>query len=196
MSKLLYVDAHPPYREGFARILGAELAAHRVETAPSRAAALEKLAAPERFALLLVDQPIADEARFVSTVRERFPETAVGVPASDPTPPLCRRLRAAGAIAGLSKQRSIPSLAEAVRALLAGGEAFDAGPDLQAAMGERRREIVHLAAHGLADKPIGARLSISESTVRNHWRHVFQRLGAANRTAAVSKALRSGLIAP
>ena len=46
----------------------------------------------------------------------------------------------------------------------------------------------------LLDKQISERLGISESTVRNHWQHIFTRLEASNRTEAVTKALRLGLI--
>ena len=51
-----------------------------------------------------------------------------------------------------------------------------------------------LAAEGLLDKQIGERLGISESTVRNHWQHMFTRLDVSNRTEAVSRAIRLGLI--
>lgn len=41
---------------------------------------------------------------------------------------------------------------------------------------------------------IGDELGITESTVRNHWHHIFRRLGVTNRTEAVTKALRQKLI--
>ena len=58
----------------------------------------------------------------------------------------------------------------------------------------RRREILMLAGKGHLDKQIGEQLNISESTVRNHWQHIFVSLDAANRTEAVVKAIRMGLI--
>ena len=58
----------------------------------------------------------------------------------------------------------------------------------------RRRKILLLAGKGYADKQIGDQLEISESTVRNHWQHIFVRLEAGNRTEAVVKAMRLGLI--
>ena len=58
----------------------------------------------------------------------------------------------------------------------------------------RRRAIIAMAADGLMDKQIGDKLGISESTVRNHWQHIFTKLTTPNRTSAVAKALRMGLI--
>jgi DNA-binding NarL/FixJ family response regulator len=58
----------------------------------------------------------------------------------------------------------------------------------------RRREILLLAGNGQLDKQIGEQLCITESTVRNHWQHIFTRLQASNRTEAVAKAMRLGII--
>ncbi len=50
-------------------------------------------------------------------------------------------------------------------------------------------EVVRLAADGLTNPEIGARLFMSRSTVKTHLSHVYVKLGVANRTelAAVSR---------
>ncbi len=58
----------------------------------------------------------------------------------------------------------------------------------------RELELLQLVAEGLSNRAIGQRLSISENTVKYHMKHVLQKLGAQNRTEAVSIALRAGLI--
>jgi len=58
----------------------------------------------------------------------------------------------------------------------------------------RELELLQLVAAGLSNKAIGQRLSISENTVKYHMKHVLQKLGAQNRTEAVSIAMRAGLI--
>ena len=50
------------------------------------------------------------------------------------------------------------------------------------------------ASQGLLDKQISDKMGITESTVRNHWQHIFSQLNVNNRTEAVTKALRQGLI--
>ncbi len=58
----------------------------------------------------------------------------------------------------------------------------------------RETEVLQLLAQGLANKQIAARLSISEHTVKFHVSSIYARLGAANRTEAVSIGARQGLI--
>ena len=57
-----------------------------------------------------------------------------------------------------------------------------------------RRDILTFASKGWPDKLIGEELGITESTVRNHWHHIFRRLGVNNRTEAVTQALRRKII--
>ncbi len=58
----------------------------------------------------------------------------------------------------------------------------------------RETEILSLLADGLSNKEIGARLKISDHTVKFHVASVLGKLGASPRTEAVSLALRQGLI--
>jgi DNA-binding NarL/FixJ family response regulator len=59
---------------------------------------------------------------------------------------------------------------------------------------DREREIVRLLASGLSNKEIGARLEISERTVKYHVSQILARLGASNRAHAVSVARELGLV--
>jgi DNA-binding NarL/FixJ family response regulator len=59
---------------------------------------------------------------------------------------------------------------------------------------ERELEILKLMASGAANKEIAASLFISENTVKTHISNLFQKLGARDRTEAVTKALARGVI--
>jgi len=59
---------------------------------------------------------------------------------------------------------------------------------------EREREILALVADGMANKAIGARLGITERTVKYHVTEILGRLGADNRAQAVAIANRRGLL--
>jgi DNA-binding NarL/FixJ family response regulator len=197
LKTLLFVDDHPLISEGARRTLEAALPELRVTTASSKAKALAILEQESGFDLCLSDQKLGDGegVDLVEIVRARFPTIAVGVLTGEVTRALVRRLRAAGAIACLSKTREIGSLCRAIRLLYEGEEIFDEPRDGEVAIvSERRREILGLAGSGLLDKEIGRELGIAESTVRNHWQHIFERLGASNRTEAVTKAIRRGII--
>ena len=58
-------------------------------------------------------------------------------------------------------------------------------------LSEREREVYDLVCQGLPNRQIGAVLYISESTVKVHVHHIFDKLGVRSRTAlAVQAALR------
>jgi DNA-binding NarL/FixJ family response regulator len=59
----------------------------------------------------------------------------------------------------------------------------------------REVQVLELLAEGLPNKAIAARLGISDQTVKFHVSAIAGKLGAANRTDAVRRAVRRGLIA-
>lgn len=58
----------------------------------------------------------------------------------------------------------------------------------------RELEVLSLVADGLHNRDIGARLGVSEHTVKFHLGTIFGKLGASTRTEAVQKGLRLGVI--
>src|SRR5439155_10780757 len=71
----------------------------------------------------------------------------------------------------------------------------DRDPDVTPEPLTRREiEVLDLLAEGLPNKAIAARLTISDQTVKFHVSSICGKLGAANRTDAVRRALRRGLI--
>ncbi len=62
------------------------------------------------------------------------------------------------------------------------------------ALSGRELEILGLLARGLSNRAISRELFISEATVKTHLVHVFDKLGVDNRTAAITTALRRGII--
>jgi two-component system, NarL family, response regulator YdfI len=68
----------------------------------------------------------------------------------------------------------------------------DEGP--QEPLTAREVQVLELLAEGLPNKAIAARLQISDQTVKFHVASISGKLGAANRTDAVRRAVRRGLI--
>jgi DNA-binding NarL/FixJ family response regulator len=62
------------------------------------------------------------------------------------------------------------------------------------ALSPREHEVLQLMARGLQNKEIAAELVISERTVKFHVSSILGKLGAGNRTEAVTMALQQGLI--
>ena len=60
---------------------------------------------------------------------------------------------------------------------------------------DRELEVLRLLAAGRRNRDIAAELVVTLETVKKHTSHIFDKLGAANRTEAVAHARRLGLIA-
>ena len=68
------------------------------------------------------------------------------------------------------------------------------GPAFQEPLTPREIQVLELLAEGLANKAIAARLGISDQTVKFHIASISGKLGASNRTDALRRAVRRGLI--
>ena len=66
---------------------------------------------------------------------------------------------------------------------------------VEEALTPREVQVLELLAEGLPNKAIAERLGISDQTVKFHVSSISGKLGAANRTDAVRRAVRRGLIA-
>lgn len=122
------------------------------------------------------------------------------------TPDARSRLRAELEAAGIDVVAEFETLADArvarVRAdalLLADDERWRPPLDEQDAwmdepLTPRERGVLELLAEGLSNRSIAERLGISDQTVKFHVASIAGKLGASNRTDAVRRALRRGLI--
>jgi DNA-binding CsgD family transcriptional regulator len=70
----------------------------------------------------------------------------------------------------------------------------DDGPDPSASLTPREVEVLALAAEGAGILELGEELTLSPNTVRSHLKHIYAKLGVHNRTGAVTRAIRLGLI--
>ena len=113
------------------------------------------------------------------------------------------RLRASLPAASFEIAGEAPTMA-AAQELDADADAFlvapladrtEAATDFPEPLTPREIEVLELLAEGLPNKAIAARLSISDQTVKFHVSSICGKLGAANRTDAVRRGVRRGLIA-
>jgi DNA-binding NarL/FixJ family response regulator len=84
-----------------------------------------------------------------------------------------------------------PELVVALADELAVAKNRDAGAE---SLTEREVEVLQLLAFGYTNRDIGRRLYISPDTVKTHLEHIYQKLGANDRTAAVAEAFRRSLV--
>ena len=105
---------------------------------------------------------------------------------------------------GMILQRDISSdqIVQAIKSVAGGLLVFDSAlmpqrsedDPLAEPLTPREVEVLRLLADGSGNKEIAARLNISEHTIKFHIRSILGKLGAASRTEAVTRGLRSGLI--
>jgi LuxR family maltose regulon positive regulatory protein len=74
------------------------------------------------------------------------------------------------------------------------GQAPATAPGLAEQLTRRELEILEMLATGMSNQAIADQLFVALDTVKKHVSHVLSKLGAANRTAAVTRARELGLI--
>ena len=121
-------------------------------------------------------------------------------------PPLASRAWSAGARAVLHRDVTPGRLAAAAHAVIEGAVVLDdpftdvllPSPELPATLRDpltpREMDVVRLLAEGHGNKGIGAKLGVTENTVKFHVNAVFGKLGVQSRTEAVTRAVRLGLV--
>lgn len=70
------------------------------------------------------------------------------------------------------------------------GQVVSPAPELT----RREREVVQLMADGHSNRAIAGSLYLSEATIKTHLVRIYRKLGVDNRAAAVSEAVRRGLL--
>lgn len=145
--------------------------------------------------------PGMDGIRLVEAIRARDPEAKLIVLSTYDTDDDIESALKAGAKAYLLKDIEPHDLVQCIRDVYSGKTAV--APAVAAKLANRltrvqltsrELEVLKLIADGLANKEIGARLHIVESTVKLHVNTLFEKLGVASRTEAMRVGLERGLI--
>jgi DNA-binding NarL/FixJ family response regulator len=203
--RLLLADDHFVVRSGLRAMLESDPDIEIVGEAATGSEAIELVGQilPD---LVLMDlrMPDGDGVEATKRLRELHPDTEVLVLTTYDTDADILRAIEAGATGYLLKDATRDELLRATRLAAAGETALapsvasrlvDRVRDPGAgALSPRELQILELVAKGLTNREIGARLYISEATVKTHMIHVFSKLGVEDRTHAVSEAVTRGII--
>ncbi|MFE6821382.1 response regulator [Streptomyces sp. NPDC057690] len=205
--RLLVADDHAVVRAGLRALLEGEPDLEVAAEAGSGEDAV-RLAARLRPDLVLMDLRFGSGAGIdgIEAVR-RLAAEAPGIPVVMLTSYSGRadvvRALEAGARGYVLKAGPPQELFRAVRGAAAGalglasevvGELVAQNPAPQRELSVREVEVVRLLAEGLSNRAIAGALFLSEATVKTHLVRVYRKLGADNRAAAVSEAVRRGLL--
>lgn len=193
--RVLVVDDHDVVQWGIRLMLSQQDWVERCLSASSGQQALE-LARRYRPHVALVDLFIGEEsgAQVCERLRAAEPATRVllfsGAGAISP-----HAARAAGASGFASKDWPAAKIAVAVRLVGLGRTVFERA-EAQPAMGlsGRERDVLELIASGATNPEIAECLHLSKHTVKEHTSALYRKLGVRNRTEAVQRAQRLGLL--
>lgn len=202
LIRILAVDDHPLLREGIATLLASQPDMKLVAEASNGREALEQFR-KHRPDLTLMDlqMPEMDGIEAILAICGEFPEARIVVLTTYSGDVQVRRALKAGARGYLLKGLLRKELLDTIRAVHQGKKRIPPEVALDLAehaaddmLTSREVDVLRLVAGGNANKQIADKLSISEDTVKGHVKNILSKLGANDRTQAVTIALKRGII--
>jgi DNA-binding NarL/FixJ family response regulator len=200
--RILSVDDHVFLREGIAAVVNNEPDMELVSQAASGSDAIQQYR-DHRPDVTLMDlrMPGISGIDAMIAIRAEFPEARIVMLTTFEGDVEIQRALEAGARGYVLKSAPPPELLDVIRHVHAGKKRIPAevAAHLANHMGDEeltRREIEVLSqvVAGLRNREIGEQLFISEETVKVHLRHIMEKLGARDRTQAVTIAVRRGIL--
>jgi DNA-binding NarL/FixJ family response regulator len=200
--RLLVVDDHPVLREGLAALIGSQADMALVAEAATGKDAVDlfKVHTPD-VTIMDLRLPDMNGIDAITIIREYSPNARIIVLTTYLGDVQAYRALKAGAHAFLLKAALRTDLLETIRAVNRGHKRVPT--EVASEMAEhsaddgltpREIEVLEQVAAGNSNKAIADRLEISEDTVKSHIRSILGKLGANDRTHAVTIALRRGFL--
>jgi DNA-binding NarL/FixJ family response regulator len=200
--RVLCVDDHVVVRDGIEAILNLQPDMILAASASSGREALDQYR-NVRPDITLMDLRLTDMTGFdaIRAIRAEFPNARIIVLSSYEGDADVRQAMDAGAQGYVAKGMVRDELLEVIRTVHSGKRRIPAALAQTLAehlsddqLSPRELEVLRLVSTGKRNKEIAAELSLAEDTVKMHVRNVLSKLGASDRTEAVTVALRRGIL--
>ncbi len=200
--RVMLVDDHLVVRKGLASLLEDEDDLTVVAEAGSGAEAIAQYSATKPdIAVLDLRLPDMSGIEVARALKELNADAKLMILSSFRQEEDVHRAFEAGVLGYLSKDASSPELLEAIREVAEGRRWVPARVSQLLAkhasenhLSKRETEILALIANGMANKEIGAHLNLAENTIKNHVKSILAKLGARDRTHAVTEGLKRGIL--
>ena len=200
--RIFSVDDHPLLREGIAALVNSQPDMTVAGEAATGAEALQlfKQLQPD-VTLLDLRLPDTSGIDILIAIRTEFPDARIIMLTTFEGDVEIHRALQAGARGYLLKNMPPSELLDVIRQVHAGKKRIPPAIASQLAehmsdetLTEREIEVLREVAGGNKNKDIANKLFISEETVKVHVKHIMEKLGAADRTQAVTIGVRRGII--
>ena len=200
--RILTVDDHPMLREGIAALIASQTDMKLVAEASTGREAVEQFRKHKPdLTLMDLQMPEMDGIEAMGAICGEFPEARIIVLTTYKGDVQVLRALKAGARAYLLKGLLRKELLETIRAVHAGQKRIPAeiaaelaDHAVDDALTAREIDVLRLIALGNANKLVADQLAITEDTVKGHVKNILSKLGASDRTHAVTIALKRGII--
>src|SRR5258707_4741791 len=200
--RILTVDDHALLLEGIAALVNAECDMKLVAEASNGQDAIEKfrLHRPD-VTLMDLQMPALNGIEAIIGIRSEFPNARIIVLTTYAGDVQVLRALRAGARGYILKGHVHRELLDTIRTVHAGKKRIP--PEIAAELADhaaddeltsREIDVLRLIASGNANKRIADQLSITEETVKSHVSNILSKLGANDRTHAVTITLKRGTI--
>ncbi len=203
LIRILVVDDHSLVREGIAMFIGGQSDMRLVAEASNGREAIQQFREHHPDVTLMdLQMPEMNGLDAIIAIRNESQEARIIVLTTYKGDVQVLRALKAGARAYLLKSLLRKELLDTIRAVHAGEKRIP--PEIASQLAEhaaddaltlREIDVLRLLAGGNANKLIANQLSITEETVKFHVRNILSKLGASDRTHAVTIALKRGIIA-
>lgn len=200
--RIFSVDDHPLLREGIAALVNNQPDMVVIGDAANGAEALQlfKQLQPD-VTLLDLRLPDMSGIDILIAIRTEFPDARIIMLTTFEGDVEIHRALQAGARGYLLKNMPPSELLDVIRQVHAGKKRIPPAIASQLAehvsdetLTEREIQVLQEVASGNKNRDIANRLFISEETVKVHIKHIMEKLGAADRTQAVTIGVRRGII--
>lgn len=202
--RVLIVDDHPMMRDGLRSTIELEKDMCVIGEAIDGAQAIQMHATLRPDVTLLdLQMPHVDGLQALTAIRKSQPEASVVVVTIYPGDARVTRALTLGATSYLLKSASSEEIIGTIREAAAGRQvmASEVSSELATYQGSavltvRELSVLRLAREGMSNRLIAESLFIAEDTVKSHMKSILAKLGASDRTHAVTIAERRGFIEP
>ena len=200
--RVMVVDDHPLLREGIAAVLEQQPDMLLVAEATDGAQAIERFRETRPDVTLMdLQMPNMHGIDTIAAIRSEFPAARIVVLTTYHGDVQAVRAFKAGASGYLLKNLLRRELIDTIQAVHRGQRRIP--PEIASEIAEhadadalspREVEVLRCVAQGNANKRVAIQLGIAEETVKAHMKSILAKLGANDRTHAVTIALRRGII--